>query len=62
MKNVIWTFVFFPTLEVDGEEKSLVKIHIAMHILKIFKIIPNQIGLSSNPFSERAKNSKLEKL
>ena len=55
-------FVFFSTLEVDGEEKSLVKIHIAMHILKIFKIIPNQIGLSSNPFSERAKNSKLEKL
>ena len=58
IKNVIWTFVFFSTLEVDGEEKSLVKIHTAMHILKIFRIIPNQIGLSLNPFSEAA--SKFE--
>ena len=54
MKNVIRTFFFFSTFEVDGEEKSLVKIHIVMHILKIFRIIPNQIGLSLNPFSEPA--------
>ena len=54
-------FVFFSTLEVDGEEKSLVMIHIAMHILKIFKIIPNQIGLSLNPFSGPASKFKIRK-
>ena len=59
MKNVIRTFFFSSTLEEDGEEKFLVKIHIVMHILKIFRIIPNQLGLSLNLFSEPA--SKLKK-
>ena len=55
-------FVFFSTLEVDEEEKSLVKIHTAMHILKIFRIIPNQIGLSLNPFSEAASKFEIGKI